>query len=387
MSYARKKRSTWYVCFKNEQGRNVQQASSAKTKAEALRLAQARETFEEQVRHGVATRESALTVGQLFQKWSASKAALSSHETDAMRWRKHLAPTLEHLPMRQLTGAVLEELLLSKLKKKNEVINRNGLGAGKGRGKNSPLKLGPQSLSHLRRLVSRMFNWAAKKDLWAGKNPAARVELPQIIEKIPTTASPEHVHQLLAEAVEPYRTAFAIALYAGLRSAEILGLEVSRVNLTAGVLLIEKSLNRESTKSGRYRVLPIVPELRPYLEAHLSTVKTGHLFNLSAYKWPKNHLLNQLQQTMRRAGIPPGLTVHALRHTYLTQLSMSGADPRAVQALAGHSDLKTTQRYVHLRDSYLVTQAGKLSYEAPAEVPAPSDPALTRPDEHRKNIN
>ena len=37
-----------------------------------------------------------------------------------------------------------------------------------------------------------------------------------------------------------------------------------------------------------------------------------------------------------------------LRHTFCSRLAMKGAPARAIQELAGHADLSTTQRYVHL---------------------------------------
>jgi integrase len=40
--------------------------------------------------------------------------------------------------------------------------------------------------------------------------------------------------------------------------------------------------------------------------------------------------------------------VHVLRHTFCSHLSMRGAPVRAIQELAGHQELGTTQRYMHL---------------------------------------
>src|SRR5258707_13583351 len=40
--------------------------------------------------------------------------------------------------------------------------------------------------------------------------------------------------------------------------------------------------------------------------------------------------------------------VHRLRHTFCSHLAMRGAPARAIQELAGHKDLSTTQRYMHL---------------------------------------
>src|SRR6476620_8230941 len=49
----------------------------------------------------------------------------------------------------------------------------------------------------------------------------------------------------------------------------------------------------------------------------------------------------------RRANIVNG-GVHVLRHTFCSHLAMRGAGARAIQELAGHRDLVTTQRYMHV---------------------------------------
>ena len=45
--------------------------------------------------------------------------------------------------------------------------------------------------------------------------------------------------------------------------------------------------------------------------------------------------------------------MHILRHTFCSHLAMRGAPARAIQELAGHADLTTTQRYMHLSPAAL----------------------------------
>jgi len=40
--------------------------------------------------------------------------------------------------------------------------------------------------------------------------------------------------------------------------------------------------------------------------------------------------------------------IHVLRHTFCSHLAMKGAPARAIQELAGHRSIMTTQRYMHL---------------------------------------
>src|SRR5262249_20440780 len=59
-----------------------------------------------------------------------------------------------------------------------------------------------------------------------------------------------------------------------------------------------------------------------------------------------------LRQAARRAGVNNN-GPHILRHTFCSHLAMKGAPARAIQELAGHVDLTTTQRYMHLSPAAL----------------------------------
>ena len=40
--------------------------------------------------------------------------------------------------------------------------------------------------------------------------------------------------------------------------------------------------------------------------------------------------------------------IHILRHTFCSHLAMKGVPAKMIQELAGHADLTTTMRYMHL---------------------------------------
>ena len=52
-----------------------------------------------------------------------------------------------------------------------------------------------------------------------------------------------------------------------------------------------------------------------------------------------------MRRLSRRGGIE---SAGVLRHTFCSHLAMRGAPARAIQELAGHADLSTTRRYMHL---------------------------------------
>jgi site-specific recombinase XerD len=59
----------------------------------------------------------------------------------------------------------------------------------------------------------------------------------------------------------------------------------------------------------------------------------------------------RVKRAARKANVRDG--VHILRHTFCSHLAMRGAPARAIQELAGHSELGVTQRYMHLSPAAL----------------------------------
>ena len=66
----------------------------------------------------------------------------------------------------------------------------------------------------------------------------------------------------------------------------------------------------------------------------------------------------------RRAGLRNN-GPHILRHSFCSHLAMRGAPAKAIQELAGHQDLSTTQRYMHLSPAALDSAIRLLDRAAP----------------------
>ena len=88
--------------------------------------------------------------------------------------------------------------------------------------------------------------------------------------------------------------------------------------------------------------------LRSY--QHLRSARVFCLANGTAIT--RDHVIKAIRGAQRRAELSQS-GVHILRHTFCSHLAMRGAPARAIQELAGHQDLGTTQRYMHLSPAAL----------------------------------
>lgn len=177
---------------------------------------------------------------------------------------------------------------------------------------------------------------------------------------IPTPAATffdfDEYEALVAAAVEVDPQAHLAVLLggdAGLRCGEMMALTWDDVNLRKDQICVERSDwrgNVTTTKGGRLRHIPMTSRLAAAVRAH------RHLRGERVLCLDRGEPLTQkivqayVQRAARRAHLPRA-GVHMLRHTFCSHLAMRGAPARAIQELAGHMDLGTTQRYMHLSPS------------------------------------
>jgi integrase len=137
---------------------------------------------------------------------------------------------------------------------------------------------------------------------------------------------------------------------AGLRLGEIVALEWRDVDLAARRLTVQRSdwQGRVTMpKGGRSRQLPMTQRLTAALKAVRRLGVERVLRQSDGSAMTRDRVIKTVRGAQRLAGIEQG-GVHILRHTFCSHLAMKGAPAKAIQELAGHADLSTTQRYMHL---------------------------------------
>jgi integrase len=152
----------------------------------------------------------------------------------------------------------------------------------------------------------------------------------------------------LVAAARSDRPAYLVALLggeAGLRCGEIMGLEWSDVDLHKRQLTVARSEWKGDVtmpKGGRLRYMPMTRRLTEALREARHLRGPRVLCDGTGKPLTQKVLQVLVRRTARRANVKPG--IHILRHTFCSHLAMRGAPARAIQELAGHQDLATTQR-------------------------------------------
>jgi integrase len=139
-----------------------------------------------------------------------------------------------------------------------------------------------------------------------------------------------------------------------LRCGEMLALEWRDVDLMKRQLCVERSdWNGEVTspKGGRLRYVPLTVRLTAALREHRHLRGARVLCQDDGTPLSRQQVQYRVKRVARKANVGDG--VHVLRHTFCSHLAMRGAPARAIQELAGHSELGVTQRYTHLSPAAL----------------------------------
>ncbi len=157
-----------------------------------------------------------------------------------------------------------------------------------------------------------------------------------------------------------WRRNAAIALYLCLRDGEQRALKWSAVDLEHGVVTIAETFDRrtgadrDGTKSGAARVVPIRAELLPLLAAmHKRDNGKGYVCTLPSLRDMARGLRRYLMKArVDRPALHKGSSVnkpmrwHDLRASGGTWLAVEGANPTTIRDMLGHTQTSMTDRYI-----------------------------------------
>lgn len=162
----------------------------------------------------------------------------------------------------------------------------------------------------------------------------------------------------LSEMGHEWYPIFYITYQLGLRSSEAQALEFSDIDWTKNQIVIQKSWckyknNFVPPKNGTSRIVPMNAELKMFLKNEFYFPSQRGFVLPRNKKWMGGRATEVLQEIQKHLGIKC-TNYHSLRASFITHLLRSGKDIISVQAMVGHRELKTTQRYIRLDATDLI---------------------------------
>ncbi len=195
------------------------------------------------------------------------------------------------------------------------------------------------------------------------ESPAELLTAGRRADVIPGTLSPEQVDRLLEspETATPSGRrdqALLELLYAtGCRASEVSALRLTDVHLT-------ESFCTCRGKGDKERVVPLgrraVAALRAWIDgprtafaARAGSSPSWMILSSRGNRLSRMRIWEIVRLHADKAGVPPDIGPHTLRHSFATHLVAGGVDLRHVQEMLGHASIATTQRYTHVDASRL----------------------------------
>jgi site-specific recombinase XerD len=255
----------------------------------------------------------------------------------------------------------------------------------------SPELLGPDDIrAYQLHLLQRRVSWSsfnqavcALRFLY-GTTLGRSEQLPMIpygkrSKKLRSVLSPQEVARLLEAATPPRdRLLLQVAYGCGLRLSELTHLQVTDIDSSRMVIHVRQGKGRKD------RLVPLSARLLEELRAYwrLCRPRTW-LFPGQKPDQPISggNIQRRFSRLVKQVGLSKHCSMHTLRHSYATHLLEAGVDLLTLQALLGHSCLKTTARYLHVsteRLQHLPSLLDLLAVPKPTvapTVPPPPPPA------------
>ncbi|HHF5376691.1 TPA: site-specific tyrosine recombinase XerD [Haemophilus influenzae] len=207
-------------------------------------------------------------------------------------------------------------------------------------------------LSAMRKLFQYLYREKYRVD-----DPSAVLSSPKLPSRLPKYLTEQQVSDLLNTPdvevpLELRDKAMLELLYAtGLRVTELVSLTIENMSVQQGVVRVIGKGNKE-------RIVPMGEEAAYWVRQFMLYGRPVLLNGQSSdVVFPSQRTQQMTRQTfwhrVKHYAIladidAEALSPHVLRHAFATHLVNHGADLRVVQMLLGHTDLSTTQIYIHV---------------------------------------
>jgi integrase len=300
------------------------------------------------------------TFGAAMKLWLASLAETGSRSHDEYTGRcdLYLVPTFETRPLVEIRKSDV-------IQWRDELVER----------------VSAATVNTIMGTLSAMFTWCIGRD-WLEHNPCHGVKRLKADSRVfPWLDSTDAITRLLVECPAHIRTVVAVLVGTGMRLDEALHLRWDDIDLEHRLITVHRGRRGQratgTTKSGKARRVPIFDSVLAVLR-DMKLARGG-----DALLWPGGYrrlrgrtperalsqaaIRDPFKLATKRAGLPPELRLHDLRHTFASLFLVDGGDIFKLSRILGHSSVSITERtYAHLKPTAYEGDYGRVSFRMPA---------------------
>lgn len=311
------------------------------------------------------TTRNALTVSQVLDAYLESAKfagkAESTQYMDRSRIKRHIRPLLGKERAEQMTRDKVRRLFRDIRDGKTAVVEKTEKKRGKAR-----VRGGETAARSCVKLLSAIFAWAIDEGL-APHNPCTGVQVGQNGVREAILETPEQYKALFdaldrmqASNIDPdddsdvypipdtAANAIRVLAFTGARRNEVTEARWSWVDLEAGTLTVPATGHKAGHRTGRAKVIPLPSPARALIESLPEGKADDFVFPATRGAGGITLPSKMWAEIRKEAKLPNGITNHSLRHSLGTIMAVQGAEAAQIMAALGHSQLSTTQRYIHI---------------------------------------
>lgn len=229
--------------------------------------------------------------------------------------------------------------------------------------------LSPRSVRKYHSMLKTIFQRAVR-DRVIAFNPCAATELPKAVGKPRTIPTPEQFERLLAEIPPRWRLMILVEIETGLRWGELVALRPRNIDFLRRLIHVretvvevskkmsptgERMIFKNYPKDDEHRSLTVGQPLIELISSEIAErgLSREDLLFAATLRPDAGPVSRNTFRTkvwlpaLERARLDFHVRVHDLRHAHASWLLAGGADLRAVMERMGHSQVTTTQLYLH----------------------------------------
>jgi integrase/recombinase XerD len=209
------------------------------------------------------------------------------------------------------------------------------------------------SWSHFNQIVCalRFYFQKVRSVEW----PVNHIPFQRKRKQLPTVLNKQEVSSFLFQARKnPRHYAIVATLYStGLRIGELIDLKITDIDSKNMLLHIRQG------KGGKDRKVQLstglLNDLRDYYRSCFVKPKEWLFPGRNGERMHPCTVQRLIHRLTEEAGMKKKITPHSFRHSFATHLLEDGTDLRTIQALLGHSDIHTTEKYLHIAAHHIRT--------------------------------